>query len=516
MKNSSLLSLQQVQPELMAMQSPGCYWVTCQRQEDARHFIRQVISAQQSATLISADEAPRALLTPAPAAGPDRIPLFSLPKNKKSLLKLDSDLARTLNNKSGLVLFYTDSLLWDKLSAEELTLWMKRIRRVITKKAFTFLIITFGSTIINLRDNLQRYFRQIDGVAHLEFQQDSWQYRINWWYSTDRLLADRALRLKQHNECFIAVNEKEQPEPLSRDDVTHYLADKIVLEGAPPLSKQWVLFADNEQVFSRAQQASAATVIFSLTHTEEINSLAKRVHSLRRSRGNGLKIVIREMKTSLRYSDERLLLACGVNAIVPSTAPMSRFLTTLEGLQGLQFSRHVPGNLDALISALQPLQQKGYLRLDAFCLAVSQLMSNTLLPENDKGLLVALRPVPELKTEQVLTLCKPRRYGDLVTTLDDRVYLFLSSCRFNDLDTALTFIFSLPHDQLFANRVLWFEDHQILAEVGKIKNVVPDSLREMPLSAESTTVEKTTTGATRMPLRRIPQPVSLNLEGKRR
>ncbi|MFP3409701.1 BcsE family c-di-GMP-binding protein, partial [Pseudomonas sp. SIMBA_065] len=78
------------------------------------------------------------------------------------------------------------------------------------------------------------------------------------------------------------------------------------------------LFEDNEQVWLRAQQANAATVIFSLTRSEYINELAKMVHSLRRTRGNGLKIVVREMGASLRYSDERLLLACGVNAIVPT------------------------------------------------------------------------------------------------------------------------------------------------------------------------------------------------------
>lgn len=513
MKNPYLLGLQQVQPELMAMQSPGCYWVTCQRQEDARIFIRQVIAQQKSATLISAAESPRALLTPEPVTAPQRIPLFSLPDNKSSLQKLDSDLARTISNKNGLVLFYTHAAMWDKLSIEELTQWVKRIRRLLIQKQFTLLIITYGTPLINLRDNLQRYFRQIDGVAHLEFQQDSWQYRINWWYSADRLLADRALRLNCHEEQFVAFNENEQHESLSRNDATHYLADKIVLEGAPPLSKQWFLFTDNEHVFSRAQQANAATVIFSLTNSEEIAALARWVHSLRRSRGNGLKIVVREMNTSLRYSDERLLLACGVNAIVPSAAPMSRFLTTLEGLQGLQFSRHVPADLDALIKALQPLQQKGYLRLDAFCLAVQQLMTNTLLPENDKGLLVALRPVPELKPAQVLTLCKPRRYGDLVTVLDDRLYLFLSSCRFNDLDTALTFIFSLPHEDLFTNRVLWFEDNQILSEINKIKRLMPGSLPDLPLASEPLLVSKTAATVNRAEERRVPQPITLNTDG---
>ena len=44
-------------------------------------------------------------------------------------------------------------------------------------------------------------------------------------------------------------------------------------------------------------------------HNQDVPTLASMVHGLRRSRGNALKIVVRELGTSLRYSDERLLLA---------------------------------------------------------------------------------------------------------------------------------------------------------------------------------------------------------------
>jgi len=511
MKNSFALGLLQIQPELTALQTPGCYWLTCTRQEDARTFIRQAIAQQQSVTLISSVEKPRDLLTPDPVGGPDRIPLFSLPKNKSSLLRLESDFLRTFSSKNGLVIFNSSAAQWDKLDEAELTSWIKRMRRVLNKKQLTLLMVTSGATIINLRNNLQRYFRQLDGVAHLTFQQDSWQYRINWWYAADSLLADRAIRLGCKDECFYALNENEKQEPLSLNDEHHYLADKIVLEGAPPLSRQWQLFDDNEQVYFRAQQASAATVIFSLTRSDYIGELAKMTHSLRRARGNGLKIVVREMGTSLRYSDERLLMACGVNTIVPAAAPMSRFLTTLEGVQGQVFNRRVPASLDALTAALQPLQEKGYLRLDAFCQAVGQLIGNTLLPENDKGLLVALRPVPQLKPQQILTLCKPRRFGDLVTVLDDRVILFLSSCRYNDLNKALKFIFSLPHDELFANRLVWFEDNQILAEINNIKNLTPNALQDMVPQFQSAQPAAATAEARE---RQSPQPFTLLPEGK--
>lgn len=505
MKNSFSLGLRQVQPEVITLQNPGFYWVTCARQQDMRAFIRQVISQQHAVTLISAGLPPRELLTPDLTGGPDRIPLFSLPANKKSLLQLERDLSRTLSHKSGLVIFSSSAAQWDKLNEAELRDWITRMRRMMRKRNITLLIVTTGITLFNQTSSLQRYYRQIDGLAYLTVEQDSWLYQISWWYTGERLFADRTLRLGYEDAHFFAL--KETQEPLSLNDEQHYLADKSVLEGAPPLSRQWQLFDDNQQVWLQAQQAHAATVIFSLNHSEQIGELAKMVHSLRRARGNGLKIVVREMGVSLRYSDERLLQACGVNTIVPTTAAMSRFLTMLEGIQGQRFSRRVPASLDALIASLQPLHEKGYLRLDAFCEAVSQLISNTLLPENDKGLLVALRPVPQLTPQQVLTLCKPRRFGDLVTVLEDRVILFLSSCRYNDLDKALKFIFSLPHDELFANRIIWFEDNQILAEIGNIKKMTPMALQVLtPVSDSVRPAEPPPVAA---PERPVPQPITL-------
>lgn len=505
MKNSFSLGLRQVQPEVITLQNPGFYWVTCARQQDMRAFIRQVISQQHAATLISAGLPPRELLTPDLTGGPGRIPLFSLPANKKSLLQLERDLSRTLSHKSGLVIFSSSAAQWDKLNEAELRDWITRMRRMLRKRNITLLIVTTGITLFNQTSSLQRYYRQIDGLAYLTVEQDSWLYQISWWYTGERLFADRTLRLGYEDAHFFAL--KETQEPLSLNDEQHYLADKSVLEGAPPLSRQWQLFDDNQQVWLQAQQAHAATVIFSLNHSEQIGELAKMVHSLRRARGNGLKIVVREMGVSLRYSDERLLQACGVNTIVPTTAAMSRFLTMLEGIQGQRFSRRVPASLDALIASLQPLHEKGYLRLDAFCEAVSQLISNTLLPENDKGLLVALRPVPQLTPQQVLTLCKPRRFGDLVTVLEDRVILFLSSCRYNDLDKALKFIFSLPHDELFANRIIWFEDNQILAEIGNIKKMTPMALQV--LTPVSDSVRPAETPPVAAPERPVPQPITL-------
>lgn len=506
MATSFSLGFEQVRDELILMQPSGCYWVTANRQEDARVLARQCISAQRSVALITSGSQPQALLTPAPPGGPDAIPMFSLPETRKALLNLTDDLDRVLSEKPRLVILFTASLLWEKIAADEVNIWLKQLQQWLSGKKITLLIITAGSGINNLRNHLQTCYRHLEGLSHLDWQQDSWNYRINWWANGGGMLADRAMRLSASEMGFALLDQDEQNTPLTLNDEQRFLAEQTVLEGAPPLSTQWTLFATNEEVYDRALQANAATVIFTLKNSDRIPHLAGRIHSLRRTRGSGLKIVVREMETALRYSDERLLLACGVNAIVPFNAPMSRFLTLLEGIQGQSYNRHVPADLDALLKSMQPLQERGYLPLEAFCQSVTLLVNNALLPENGKGLLVALRPVPELKPEQVLTLCKPRRFGDLVTLVDDRIYLFLSSCRFNDLDTAVKYIFRLPHDEIFTNRLVWQEDLQILSEIRQIPGKVKTAWRAAPVQPAAD--PKASTPATEAP-RRQPQDITL-------
>lgn len=50
----------------------------------------------------------------------------------------------------------------------------------------------------------------------------------------------------------------------------------------------------------------------------------------------------------------------------------------------------------------------------------------------------------------------------------------LSFCRVNDLDTALNHIFPLPTGDIFSNRMVWFEDKQISAELVQMRLLSPE------------------------------------------
>ena len=87
--------------------------------------------------------------------------------------------------------------------------------------------------------------------------------------------------------------------------------------------------------------------------------------------------------------------------VIPSGAPLSRCLTLIESVQKQQFTRHIPEDFNTLLNWSQPLKLRGYQKWDAFCEAVHNIMANTMLPADGKGVMVALRPAPGLRVEPV-------------------------------------------------------------------------------------------------------------------
>lgn len=119
-----------------------------------------------------------------------------------------------------------------------------------------------------------------------------------------------------------------------------------------------------------------------------------------------------------------------------------------------------------------------------------------------------LRPVPGIRVEQALTLCRPNRTGDIMTIGGNRLVLFLSFCRINDLDTALNHIFPLPTGDIFSNRMVWFEDDQISAELVQMRLLAPEQWgMPLPLTQSSKPVINAEHDGRHW--RRIPEPMRL-------
>ncbi|WP_312690014.1 cellulose biosynthesis c-di-GMP-binding protein BcsE [Kosakonia sp.] len=478
------IGIQSLWDELRQMPAGGIWWINTDREQDAINLINQTIAAQDKDAKVAAigmGHDLRKIIELDNDHGPEKIRLFSVPNREKSLYFFTRDLLCSIEPEHYLLILVGANNAWQNIPTANLHKWLEKTQEWVKYHKCSLLIINPGSNNDKQASMLMSEYRTLFGMASLRYQSDLHIYDVAWWCNEKGVSARQQLQLLAHEGRWqLARQEEAAVQP--RSDEKRILSHVAVLEGAPPLSEHWSLFETNEGLFEEARSSQAATLIFALMQNHQIESIARQIHTLRRQRGSGLKIIVRESKASLRATDERLLLGCGANMVIPWNAPLSRCLTLIESVQGQQFSRLVPEDITALLSMTQPLKLRGFQPWDTFCEAVGNMVNNTLLPADGKGVLVALRPVPGIRVEQALTLCRPNRTGDIVSIGDNRLVLFLSFCRVNDLDTALNHIFPLPTADIFSNRTVWFEDNQIAAELVQMRSLPPEKWSK-PLTA---------------------------------
>lgn len=470
------LGIRSLWNELNHMPAGGVWWLNVESQDDAINLVNQTVAAQQpeaKVAVISMSAKLKQAITLDSAEGPEKIRLFTMPSSINGLNALRRDLMCSINPEHYFFILLSADNVWENIPPADLRHWLAAMSKWTERNKCSLLFVNVGNNNDKQFSLLVSEHRSLSGLASLRAQSDIHRYDIAFWCNEKGVTADQQLNVHWQNGTWqIVENSESAPQP--RSDEKRVLSHIAVLEGAPALSENWQLFENNEQLFEAARTAQAATIIFSLTQNSQINSIARQIHSLRRQRGSALKLIVRENQASLRATDERLLLGCGATLIIPWNAPLSRCLTMIESVQGVKFTRHVPEDITVLIDQMQPLKLRGYQKWEVFCNGIGALMNNTLLPEDGKGVMVALRPVPGLRVEQALTLCRPNRMGDIVTIGENRLMLFLSFCRINDLDTALNHIFPLPVNDIFTNRMVWFEDSQIAAEILQMQAMSPE------------------------------------------
>ncbi|MCT4715718.1 cellulose biosynthesis protein BcsE [Enterobacteriaceae bacterium H18W14] len=496
--------------ELRHMPAGGVWWLNIDRREDAITLLNQTIASQNShakTAIITMGAQAKDIVKLDGDHGPKKVNLFNMPNSQNSLNFLRRDLMCNINPENYFFILLGADNVWENISAEELCKWLLNISKWTQRYKCTFLFLNVGNNSDKQRSLLVSEHRILNGLASLRYQGDIHHYDIAFWCNEKGVSARQQLDVRWTNNGWQRVETTEtvvQP----RSDEKQILSHIAVLEGAPPFSEYWQTFDTNEALFQAARTAQVATVIFLLSQNNQIDSLARQIHALRRQRGSALKIIVRENTASLRTTDERLLLGCGATLVISWNAPLSRSLMMIESVQGTQFSRHVPEDINILIDQMQPLKLRGYQPWDVFCRAISSLMDNALLPQDGKGVMVALRPVPGYRSEQALTLCHTNRLGDIVTLSDNRVVLFLSFCRINDLDTALRHIFPLPVGDIFSNRMVWYEDSQIAAEIVQMQAMNPEKwVKPLAVSVEISEARNVKRGGEIV--RRVPVPVTL-------
>ncbi|AMQ60248.1 TPA: cellulose biosynthesis protein BcsE [Klebsiella aerogenes] len=511
------LGISSLWDEVCHMPVGGVWWLNVDRYADAVSLMNQTLESQAQDSKVAAivmGKNPKEVMSLKKDRGPNKIALFTMPDRPEGLKELHRDLLCSVDPGNYLFILLCTENSWQNIKTEELLHWVEKSNRWAKYHNCSLMILNSANDTDKQLSPLLRQYRALSGLASIRYQGDSHLFDIAWWGSEKGISAQQQLVILHDDEGWrLAQNEEAVVQPRSDEKIV--LSNLRVLEGAPALSEYWTLFETNDAVFEAGRTAQAATLLFSITQNEQIEQLGRYIHTLRRQRGSALKIVVREQTPSLRATDERLLLSSGANMVIPCSAGLSRCLTLIESVQKQKFTRHVPEDFNTLLTWSRPLKLRGYQKWDAFCEAVGNIMANTLLPPDSKGVMVALRPAPGLRVEQALTLCKPNRMGDIVTIGNNRLVLFLSFCRVNDLDTALNHIFPLPTGDIFSNRMIWFEDKQISAEILLMRGLSPDNWNT-PLPITIGKNEALNVKHDGRQWRRIPEPWRLSTDGEPR
>lgn len=454
---STSLALTGLPAEFTRLRSGGIYWVACATIEHADVIGAGLLEATQDSArtvVVGMGRSPAPLLERVPEdRGPNQVRLYQVSgiALEAAFRFLHRDLARAAKGHRALCVVQLPAVFLDRLDESVFARSCQQLNQWALTTGSTLLLLCHGDAA-TLAPRLLPLNRFCAGVAQLYPHLGALQYIVHYWANTHGVVAHREFRLELQDGRLHEVpmqNPVEQALMLQEaGDRFMYLAQAAVLEGAPPFSPAWRVFESWSTLVASALQAQAASVLFAVTENGQVEELARTLHRLRRERGNALKLVVREMVPCLRYADERLLLECGTNLVVPPSTPLPRFLSLLETIQGQRWQGELAGDPVRLIRAHRPPDIGGIVPAMQF----RQIVGALLAAEHSQveNALLVLQPVAGLRAEQALRQCTIRRRGDLACAYRGQVRLFLFACRSDGIERALDNLFRLPWREMFA------------------------------------------------------------------
>jgi cellulose biosynthesis protein BcsE len=311
------------------------------------------------------------------------------------------------------------------------------------------LVVSHGQTP-QLHEHLLRLNDTLSGLAQLYRRDGGIRYQLHYWHSELGVCSGQEFELELRADGFaLSVNEQANVQLTHTDDQRIYLTQRSVLEGSPPLSDQWRLFENREDLLQQASGARAASIIMAIDTNLQVEELARQIHALRERCGIALKIIVREMEPCLRYRDERLLVSCGANITVPYGTTLAHFFSIIDSAQGQTWRRSRTTDFQSLFERLRPPTERGLLTPREFISTVERVYNGASGEISHQ--LLKLIPRGGLEIEQYLNQIGLRRFGDVACVVNGAFYLFLFACRADGLEPALGNICRLAWRDLFSN-----------------------------------------------------------------
>ncbi|MBS1081163.1 cellulose biosynthesis protein BcsE [Gluconobacter kondonii] len=452
--------------DMQSMGTGRVFWVNTEDQKIARRLIASTITMQDPqcglSLIASGGEDPRTWLELDPHRGPRTVHLARFVQVRQGLDSFFEEMACIQPLAGRFLIVLTPFQSWLGETDVALAQRMASLAEGCQRHDCAILLVTYGEKLM-LGPELEGHLNSwLSGFASLRANGAAFTYQLSYWCNAQGISVNQTFPLTW---SVAGGWENAQTSSVAQQFVSD--SDLIagcsaVLEGLPPMSADWKIFDTNKDVYDYALSLQAATVIFCLQTIEQIEEILRDVHFLRLNRGNRLKVIVREMgKPILRLMDETCLAQCGVSAIIPWSATLARFLIQVRAVQGQTFDYPSLPDITTMLDNRRLLDMKGYQRTDVFCDAVQHILSISIGNTNEKGLLVLLKPVQGLSIREVLSVCNPRRNGDIVTTWDQGMVLFLSFCGVKDIDLVLGRLFGLPVQDLFMEKTILYSDGSI-------------------------------------------------------
>lgn len=324
------------------------------------------------------------------------------------------------------------------------------------------------------------------GAAQLRQVQGEYRWEVAFWRDNNNTLAASEsipLRFSPADHRLVAVIDETQARTglLAPDEAMVMVSrDTVMHERSVP--RQWRVLPDNDALMAAASSAVAATIVFHYGIQENLAKLAKQVNFLRRHCGKALKILVREDNVSIRY--ELLLLSLGANAIIPRSTSLAQVEILIDGVQGQLFSRPVPEDYRAALSAAMSDSTTGYVPAQRFVELVREAIERSR-PIRLPNVLLQLKLESNVAGVDAVKACRMRRTGDLCSASGDSVYVFFFACHVDDAAKAIGKVFERPLAELFRGELRCADRDSIIAALETLE----DEIAELPPPDYSSLVE---------------------------
>lgn len=358
--------------------------------------------------------------------------------------------------------------------------YLQTLSRWAEDLGLALLVIGSGTHSTQQRQWLNRANNWLSGCGHLSRQGELVEYDLAYWRNELGVTSGMRLMLLLRADRLALHTERGTLSSASFADDDVVLAMRAVLAHTIAPSATWKLFPDRPRLMAAALQAVKATVVFSITESDQAEGLARDIYQLRSERGAQLKIVVREVANCLRNLDDRLFLSAGANMVMPFACHVSRFIGLLQMVQGQVYPHMIRPEIESLLAASQPQRLKGYLPAEGFIQLLQDEMRRSLTSET-RGLMMILTPALSLSMTDALAQCEMRRQGDVLTVIGHHIYVFFFACRPNDAERALQNAFYLPVSTLFTETQVLSVREEILDMLTRLQQLPapPDFTAEL-------------------------------------